>query len=198
MGRAPCCDKENVERSKKILYANIGSRWSIIAGQLPGRTDNDVKNNWNTKLKKKLLARLQSFQEKAFFLSIFTLPITNTIQVRPEDHESIGGEGYEVSTNASSSSEGGSCLSQISYGNCSKNHHKKQEDRFSLQGFGDQSQSFIINHSCTEQEPKGCNLNINKSSLHSELEEVKHLILGNTNSSYMLNTDDEYKTTHDH
>lgn len=31
-------------------------RWSIIASHLPGRTDNDVKNYWNTKLKKKLLA----------------------------------------------------------------------------------------------------------------------------------------------
>lgn len=36
------------------LFANIGSRWSIIAAQLPGRTDNDIKNYWNTKLKKKL------------------------------------------------------------------------------------------------------------------------------------------------
>ncbi|KAJ6406444.1 hypothetical protein OIU84_010043 [Salix udensis] len=37
------------------LYSQMGSRWSLIAAQLPGRTDNDVKNYWNTKLKKKIL-----------------------------------------------------------------------------------------------------------------------------------------------
>ncbi|KAL8107226.1 hypothetical protein AgCh_023877 [Apium graveolens] len=43
------------------LYSKLGSRWSVIASKLPGRTDNDVKNHWNTKLKKKLQATKDSY-----------------------------------------------------------------------------------------------------------------------------------------
>ncbi|KAB2632420.1 anthocyanin regulatory C1 protein-like [Pyrus ussuriensis x Pyrus communis] len=36
------------------LHKLIGNRWSLIAGRLPGRTDSEIKNYWNSYLSKKM------------------------------------------------------------------------------------------------------------------------------------------------
>ncbi|KAF8030651.1 hypothetical protein BT93_E2942 [Corymbia citriodora subsp. variegata] len=37
------------------LHKLLGNRWSLIAGRLPGRTANHVKNYWNTHLAKNII-----------------------------------------------------------------------------------------------------------------------------------------------
>ncbi|KAG0458335.1 hypothetical protein HPP92_023492 [Vanilla planifolia] len=45
---------ESEEKLIVDLHAQLGNRWSKIARNLPGRTDNEIKNYWNTHIKKKL------------------------------------------------------------------------------------------------------------------------------------------------
>ncbi|XAR54504.1 hypothetical protein NMG60_11029655 [Bertholletia excelsa] len=55
------------------LHAKMGNKWARMAAHLPGRTDNEIKNYWNTRIKRRQRAGLplyppevclQAYQEK--------------------------------------------------------------------------------------------------------------------------------------
>ncbi|KAG4936750.1 hypothetical protein AAZX31_18G173400 [Glycine max] len=71
--------EEEVEMIIK-LHKLLGNRWSLIAGRLPGRTANDVKNYWNCHLSKKLNV-----------IEAEDRPITRDVQViRPQPRNIVG------------------------------------------------------------------------------------------------------------
>ncbi|KOM49862.1 hypothetical protein LR48_Vigan08g068900 [Vigna angularis] len=60
------------ERVIAELHAKMGNKWARMAAHLPGRTDNEIKNYWNTRIKRRQRAglplyppevSLQGFQE---------------------------------------------------------------------------------------------------------------------------------------
>eukprot|EP00252_Welwitschia_mirabilis_P018963 TRINITY_DN4261_c1_g1_i3.p1 TRINITY_DN4261_c1_g1~~TRINITY_DN4261_c1_g1_i3.p1 ORF type:complete len:497 (+),score=74.83 TRINITY_DN4261_c1_g1_i3:1008-2498(+) len=46
------------ERLILELHAKLGNKWARMAAQLPGRTDNEIKNFWNTRIKRRQRAGL--------------------------------------------------------------------------------------------------------------------------------------------
>ncbi|KAI3689638.1 hypothetical protein L2E82_47602 [Cichorium intybus] len=71
---------ESEEQLVIDLHARLGNRWSKIAARMPGRTDNEIKNHWNTHIKKKLLK----------------------MGIDPVTHESLQKETEEIKTSSSS------------------------------------------------------------------------------------------------
>lgn len=55
------------------LHTMLGNKWAAISTHLPGRTDNEIKNFWNSHLKKQVAPRVdQQSNQQPSFISEFT------------------------------------------------------------------------------------------------------------------------------
>ncbi|KAK4358482.1 hypothetical protein RND71_020711 [Anisodus tanguticus] len=55
------------ENSIIEMHAKMGNKWSRMAAELPGRTDNEIKNYWNARLKKQRRAGFSMYPPEVCF-----------------------------------------------------------------------------------------------------------------------------------
>ncbi|RVW93961.1 Transcription factor MYB65 [Vitis vinifera] len=52
------------------LHAKMGNKWARMAAHLPGRTDNEIKNYWNTRIKRRQRAGLPLYPPEVCFQAL--------------------------------------------------------------------------------------------------------------------------------
>ncbi|RXI05115.1 hypothetical protein DVH24_006372 [Malus domestica] len=102
------------ERLIVELHAKMGNKWARMAAHLPGRTDNEIKNYWNTRIKRRQRAGLplyppevclQAFQESQQGQSSGGINDVDRVQ-----HDSMQANSFEIPDVVFDSLKGNGCV----------------------------------------------------------------------------------------
>ncbi|KAJ0241154.1 MYB-like 2 [Hirschfeldia incana] len=100
------------------LHALLGNRWSLIAGRLPGRTDNEVRIHWETYLEKKLMKMgIDPTNHRLYHHTNYTSKRYNNASYKERETDIISDQSSSVSESCDDTT-----LLPVSSSNCSENN----------------------------------------------------------------------------
>ncbi|XP_027351419.1 transcription factor MYB90-like [Abrus precatorius] len=103
------------------LHKLLGNRWSLIAGRLPGRTPNDVKNYWNTYMRRKIESQKKdnNIKQQEAILTVTPHEVIKPVPRTFSKNDSPSLQGRFIASNESGSKVGVSeaCAASSGSGN---------------------------------------------------------------------------------